>query len=334
MTSDRISLRHRLEHLGVRLAFHCAGRLPFQSLRSIAQIFGSTVWAVDPRGRKVSLANLEAAFGSRFTEQERRSIGKKSYAAFARTMLELGWAPNMSREVIANLVDFEGLEHTPCHFDPKSPAIYVSIHYANFEWLGLTGAYVAGNGPLIAQQFKNPLIGPIFDRLRQSTGNPIYLRERAMIRLLNALRQGGKIGFLVDLSLDPLMGTVAIDQFGGLKTSVTQMHAALALRTGAKLIPLECRPAPQGRYRLIYHPPLAFDKETPVQEIVQMTWNALEPAIHEAPENWLWAYKHWRFRPSSGDTSRYPFYSNPAKRFDRLLAGKPIRALPRSGKAG
>ena len=42
-------------------------------------------------------------------------------------------------------------------------------------------------------------------------------------------------------------------------------------------------------------------------------------AIHAHPECWLWPYKHWRFKPSQEDSSRYPFYANTAKRFDKLI---------------
>ena len=35
------------------------------------------------------------------------------------------------------------------------------------------------------------------------------------------------------------------------------------------------------------------------------------------PELWLWAYKHWRYRPA--DAKRpYPFYSNVSKKFEKL----------------
>ena len=140
-----------------------------------------------------------------------------------------------------------------------------------------------------------------------------------MIRMLKHLKAGGKFALLGDLNLDPVEGSVIIETFGGLKVSATQMHAALALRTGASIIPVECRPLPDGTYRMIYHPPLEYPPTATAAEITQMCWDVLEPSIHEQPECWLWSYKHWRFKPSTGDTGRYPFYANTAKRFDKLL---------------
>jgi lauroyl/myristoyl acyltransferase len=288
-------------------------------LRHLAAVTGAVAWSLDARGRRVALANLDAAFGDRFSKERKRQIGRASYQSFGRTMLELAWAPNLTRETIERLVDFEGIADSPCNTDPTKPAIYATMHYSNFEWVGLAGAFGICQMPLVAQQFKNPLLGPVFDRLRSSTGHPIIPRERAMLRMLKNLKEGGKFGFLADLSLDPKLGSTVISQFGGLQTSITQMHAALALKTGAAIVPLECRPITGGRYKIVWHPQIEFTPETPVQEITQKTWNVLEDVIRESPEYWLWSYKHWRFKPSNGDASRYPFYSNPAKRFDRLL---------------
>ncbi|MEX1117285.1 MAG: lysophospholipid acyltransferase family protein [Terrimicrobiaceae bacterium] len=318
MTSGT-TLRHRVEFLGLQLSCKFVAGLPFGFIRPLANMAGAMGWAFDARGKKVALANLESAFGTSLSPERRIQIGRASYQSFARTMLELAWAPNLNREVIEKWVDFEGIGDSPCNTDPSRPAIYATMHYSNFEWVGLAGAYGICQMPLVAQQFKNPLIGPIFDKLRSSTGHPIIPRERAMLRMLKNLRDGGKFGFLADLSLDPKLGSTVVTQFGGLQTSITQMHAALALKTGASIVPLECRPIAGGRYRIVWHPEIAFTKDTPVQEITQRTWDVLETVIRKNPEYWLWPYKHWRFKPSHGDTSRYPFYANPAKRFDQLL---------------
>ena len=232
-------------------------------------------------------------------------------------MLELLWAPNLSRDFFEKNVVFEGFDADTCRRDPDKAAIYACLHFGNFEWLGLAGAYTISPGPVIAQKFKNPLLGPVFDRLRASTGNHAIPQERAMIRMLKFLKGGGKFGMLADLNLDPREGSVLIECFGGLLTSVTQAHAALAQRTGAAIVPVECRPLPDGRYRIIHHAPIECPPEADAREIVQRCWNALEPAIHAHPECWLWSYKHWRYKPA-GDNARYPFYANTAKRFDKL----------------
>lgn len=312
------TLREKLEFAGLAAGAWLVARLPFRAIPLLASVVGSLVYWLDPRGRRVAFANIESAFPGRFSRKNKSSIARGSYVTFARTMFELFWAPNLDEDFFNEHVIFEGWEHDYCRKDPGKPAIYACFHFGNFEWLALAGAYSITPGPVIAQRFRNPLLGPVFDRLRSSTGNHVIPQERAMIRMLKFLKGGGKFGMLCDLNLDPREGSVLIECFGGLLASVTQTHAAIAQRTGAAIVPVECRPAPRGKYRIIHHPPIECPPDADVREIVQKCWNALEPAVHAHPECWLWPYKHWRYMPAGGG-SRYPFYANHAKRFQKLV---------------
>lgn len=313
------TLRQRAEWAGLKLAASLVPKLPYPALAPLGRAIGGFVWACDPRGRAVALANLEAAFGSEMPVARRRQVGRASYATFARTMAELFWAEHFGPAVVARWIQIEGLERTPINSARGAAAIYPTFHFSNFEWAGLLCALTLEPAPIVAQRFRNPLLGPLFDRLRGVTGHHVIPQEGAMLRMLRHLKRGGKFGMLADLTLDPREGSVAVRMFGGLLASVTQLHAALALRTGAAVIPLVMLPAAGGGYRAVYHEPVEFDASTPSWQIAQRVWNAFEPAVRTHPECWLWSYKHWRFRPSEAGSGRYPFYSNPAKRFDKLL---------------
>jgi len=310
-------LRDWLEYAGLSAAAWLVVQLPHKTLRPLADFMGAIVYHLDPRGRRTALANIEAAFPQKFSPPEKSRIARGSYRSFARTMLELFWSPNMDAEFVRENIVFEGWEHDTCRKNPEKPAIYCCFHYSNFELLSLVSAWSIENGPVIAQRFKNPLLGPVFDRLRASTGNTVIPQERAMLRMLKHLRAGGKFGMLVDLNIHPHEGSVAVMSFGGLLVSATPAHVAIAKKTGAAIVPVECRPMPDGRYRIVHHKPIECPDDADTRTLVQQCWDALEPAVREQPECWLWPYKHWRYRPSKNHT-RYPFYANPSAGFDAL----------------
>jgi len=311
------SLRERAEFLGLKLAEAIVPHLPFRALASLGRTLASLVWACDPGGRAVALANLHSAFGESMDSARRQRVAFGSYVTFARTMAELFWARNFGPRVISRWITIEGLEATPVNTTRGMAAVYPTFHYSNFEWAGLLCAITLEPAPIIAQRFRNPLLGPVFNSLRGSTGHTLIAQEHAMLKMFRHLKRGGKFGMLADLTLDPREGAVVVQQFGGLLASVTPLHALLALRTGAAVVPLVMRPRGDGGYRAIYHAPIAFDSQTSAWEIAQKTWDVLEAAIRERPECWLWSYKFWRFRPEQNAT-RYPFYSNTASRFDKL----------------
>ncbi len=312
-------LQDWLEFAGLSAVAVIVRNLAFEQLRPIADTIGSIAYWLDRRGRATALANLEAAFPEKFSRSRKHWIARGSYRTFARTMLELFWAPNITEEFVDQQIVFSGLEHDPCHGDTPCATIYCCIHYGNFEWLSLVIAYSITRMPVIAQKFRNPHLGPLFDSLRSSTGNQIIPQERAMLKMLKHLKAGGKFGLLIDLNIDPREGGVPLNTFDGLIASVTPAHVALAQRTGASIVPVECLPLPDGRYNIVHHPPIECPSDATLTTLAQKCWDSLEPGIKAHPECWLWPYKHWRYKPRSG-ADRYPPYANHNNRFDSLIA--------------
>lgn len=312
------TLRLKIEYFGLRLGVGLVELLPYRLLRPLANFLGWLVFHLDARGRGTALENLRVAFGDEMTEARRREVARKSFQTFARTMLELFWSPNLRKEHLDRYAVVEGLERDPCHFNQDQAAVYVCLHFSNFEWLGHVCAFLITPGFVISQRFKNPALGPIFDRARAASGHEVLKSERAFIRMFKHLKAGGKFGMLGDLTVDPREPSVIVNCFG-LKTCMTQLHAGLALRTNAKIVPLECFPIADGRYRVVFHRPIENTEGKSAGELAQLCWDALEPSIRKNPELWLWTYKHWRFKPEGVEGARYPAYANPNKRFERKL---------------
>ncbi len=310
--------RYRLEHTALQGAATLIPLLPYEALEPLANTIGSAAYHLDSRGRSNAHANLAVVFPAKDSD-ERARIAKASYQSFARAMLCLFWSPNLTAENIDHYVDIHGLHDHPVHLDKTRAGLYYTFHFSNFEWFGHASAHAVTPGLIVTQQFKNPLLGPIFDALRSNCGHTVIPQTRAIVRLLKHLKSGGKTGAVTDLSLDPKHGAIPIRCFG-LWTPASPLLSVVVQRANALPVPCEVRPDPNGRFRMIYHPPIELPAEATPQEITQACWDAMEPAIRARPECWMWAYKQWRFRPSDTEGLTYPSYSNPAKRFDKLLA--------------
>ena len=233
-------------------------------------------------------------------------------------MIDLFWSPRLMATNFRQLIDVDGWDEFARTVGPTGPCIIAACHYGNFEWFSLAGGYAGVPATIISQEFKNPRLDPIFNRLRQQSGHQMVPREGAIVRLYKALRRGGTVAILVDLALHPRQPTVAIDCFG-LKMPVTFAHAWLHRRTGLPIVPIHQEPLPGGRCRIVIHPKLEIPPGATDQEIVQLCWDQFEPVVRENPSPWLWMYKYWRFRPKNA-TRPYPFYARNVRRFDKLLA--------------
>lgn len=317
--------RYWLEYFGLRAAAGLISILPWRWIGPMAECVGGIFFTFDRHRRQVTLDNLRSALGESYSEAELLAIGRKSYGVFARTALELLWSGNLSTAVLDEIVTTEGLDSTPEHGAEGKPALYFCLHAGNFEWLSQITCRHFGTFPIIAQKLKNPLLGPLFDGWRSALGQQIMPQKGAMLRTIRHLKEGGKMGMLIDLNLKPSEGPVVIRCFGHLLTPVTRLPAELALRTGAALVPVECLPRADGGYRVRYLPALPVTPESTVEELAQACWDALEAGLREHPELWLWSYKHWRYRPadSKGKAHEgYPFYANTNEEYQELLAAQ------------
>jgi KDO2-lipid IV(A) lauroyltransferase len=314
--------RYRLEWLGLVLVAKTVPLLSRSLCLHLAQFLGAVIFVLDRHGRKVALSNLEVAFGEEMSSETRERVARESFQYFARTMLEFFWSPRLTRDNISRYVEFENFDEIARVTGPERSFIMACYHYGNFEWLSIAGGYAGIIGTIISQEFKNGLLDPIFKQLREGTGHHEFVpRERGLLRLYKALRRKRTTALLVDLTIPPGQGAVAIDCFG-LKTSVTAAHAWLHKQTGVPIIPAHCQPLAGGRYRIVFHPHIADTATMTHQEIAQACWNSFEPYVRADPAPWLWMYKHWRYRPAHS-TRPYPFYAQVSERFERLLVTQP-----------
>jgi lauroyl/myristoyl acyltransferase len=317
------SFRYRIEEFACRSLGSLVPMLSRRGLVRFAHALGSLAFRLDRRGRTVALANLECVFGSRFTEAERADIARRSYQNFVLTMLGLFWATRLTPENFREWIIPEGFDTLREQLvSSKRGAVFMCIHQGNWEWASLACGFLGFGNVVVAENFKNPRLSDIFKRLREHSGQTLIGQENSLLRLLKVAKRSGATGMLIDLNLRPDQPATAMETFGpgGLLMCVPLLHAVLAERVGALLVPVETQPLEDGRCRVIAHRPIELPAEASIPDICQQCWVAMEPYIHARPHEYLWAYKHFRYRPRNAQRP-YPAYSNESGKFEKLLRG-------------
>ena len=316
MSSKTKQLRYRLEKVGVMLAIHVVPMMGRRTLMVAARFLGNIGWALDSRGRKTTDQNLHFAFG-----ETPPCTSRAVYRSVARTVLELFWASNLTQKIYKGLVtemsDPPGLAVPPV----GKPCIQVCPHFGNFEWLIHGQAYSHGRELLVlAQDFKNPLLTPLFAGLREHSGHTLISRKGGLLKLMRHVKRGGATAFVTDLTVAPDQAATVVRCFGG-ATSATAGHIELARRTGAVLEPHIMIPLKNGGYRNVRGAPVEVEGRSN-REAAQECWDFYERHMQECPEAWLWMYKHWRYIPPGVEEGSFPEYANRSKKFDKLIASE------------
>ncbi|HEV3141957.1 MAG TPA: lysophospholipid acyltransferase family protein, partial [Vicinamibacterales bacterium] len=153
---------------------------------------------------------------------------------------------------------------------------------------------------VLGRALDNPLLNQLLEDIRQRTGNPVLYRRATIRRVLRLLQDGRGVAILIDqhiMSRD----AIYVDFFER-PAATTSAIAALALRTGAPVLPVFALPLGRGRYRMIYEHPVAppsaeaveADRDAAMREFTQRCTDVLEMYVRRHPDLWLWMHRRWR----------------------------------------
>ena len=292
-------MRHRFEYLVVKTVELCMRPLPLSLVRRLGEVLGLTFYLVDHVHRRIALANLEGAFPKR-PENERRAVARAMFEHFGRLLLELLKYASLPPQRQLDLVDWEGEERVHLAMAQGKGILFCTGHFGFWEQQALAHALKFEPIAVMARPLDNPKLHELLERIRTSNGNPVVYRRGAVRRALRLLAEGKGVGILIDQHMTSA-DAVYVDFFGR-PAATTSTLAALALRTGAPVIPLFAFPLANGRYRMIYeHPiePPQSDAPDAVREFTQRCTDVLEMHVRRHPNLWLWMHRRWRDSPGA-----------------------------------
>lgn len=311
--------RHWVETFYCRIFAWFIPFLPRRFCVLFANWIGWIAFMLDRRNRRVSIANLKCVFGDSLTPAQQRRIARASYANSIRTLVDLFWSPALMRPANRRWLRAEGAEALRERLKREGRgAVVVTMHFGNWEWASHALALAGLPAVTVTDELRNPGIGDIIKRLRESAGQKIIPQEKSMLRMLREVKRGGTAAFLADLTVPPTQASAVIRALD-LEMCVSVLHGVLAARADALIVPLLCIPHADGSSVLQVMKPLDIPPGASASLVAQLCWDRYEPVIRERPELWLWIYKHFRYRPA-GTKVEYPFYAYEWDVFEKARA--------------
>ena len=192
-------------------------------------------------------------------------------------------------------VEFEGEDRARLAYAQGKGVLFVTGHFGFWELHAMVHALQIAPIGLLARALDNPYLNELLEGIRQRTGNTVIYRRSTIRRVMRALGSGQGVAVLIDqhiMSRD----AIYVDFFER-PAATTSAVAALALRTGAPVVPVFALPLPNGRIRVIYeHPvePPRGESEDAVREFTQRCTDVLEMYVRRHPDLWLWMHRRWR----------------------------------------
>ena len=292
-------MRQRLEYIGVVIARAVTSVLPYPVLWLCGTSLGYLFYLLDGAHRRVASENLAAAFPRR-TRSERQAIVRAVFAHFGRLLFEFLKFSTLSPEQILERVEFDGEERVRLAYGLGKGVLFITGHFGFWELHAVAHPLRFEPIGVLARTLDNSRLNTLLEEIRQRTGNVVVYRQGSIRKVMRMMADKHGVAILIDQHIS---GADAVSvEFFERPAATTSAVAAMALRTGAPVVPVFALPLGKGRYRLIYeHPvePPATGSEDAVREFTQRCTDVLEMYVRRHPDLWLWMHRRWR-EPSGG----------------------------------
>jgi KDO2-lipid IV(A) lauroyltransferase len=271
-------------------------RIVLASLRgfpSLGSFYGSLLDRAIPRLRRTALINLRFAYPDR-DEAWRQATADGVFRSIGRLLATFAKFPDINRGNVKQWIRYEGFEHYKRAKACGKGVLFATAHLGNWELSAYAHALLAEPMTVVLRPLDNPIIDRIVEARRGASGNHLLSKRDFARSILQALRRNEAVGILVDQNSAP--ENAAFVTFFGKLASTNLTFAKLAARSGAAVIPgFAVWSDSERRFVLHFYPAVEISGDAAVD--TARVQAAVETAIREHPDQWLWIHRRWKTQP-------------------------------------
>lgn len=297
---SRSALRNRAEAALARALVFSLEYSPRSLADWLGRRYAGLLDLVVPRLRQTAERNLTFAYPDQNHAWRKQTIDGV-YASIGRLLVAVARFPAINRTNVGDWILYEGFEHYERAKARGKGVLFATAHMGNWELSAFAHALLTEPMNVVVRPLDNPLIDELVEKRRGLSGNQLLSKREFARSILHALRANEPVGILVDQNSSPDNG-VFVPFFG--KPACTNLtFAKLAARSGAAVIPgFAVWSESERKYVLRFYPEVPMSGVA--EEDTARIQRAIEAAIRENPEQWLWIHRRWKTRPP-GEVNLY-----------------------------
>ena len=257
-------------------------------LRHAAAVPGGAAWFWLSAGqRRAALDNYAAALGRERSDPEVGRVARRAFQNYGRMLTDFLLLGSLTPEELIQRVTMDGREHLDAALAKGRGAIMAVPHMGSWDMAGSYGGALGYPISAVAERFPGSLNDAVV-RTRQRYGLNVIALGRAAVRgITQALQANSVVALLCDLEQGP--GVTV--RFFGRHAIVPGGPAAIALKTGAPLLPACQYATSPGHHHVHLDPPLTLTSGETKEGLMQRVVSRFEDFIKERPDQW------YAFRP-------------------------------------
>jgi KDO2-lipid IV(A) lauroyltransferase len=270
-------------------------KMPERVARMVFTGMADRTWYRHGKGVRQLERNLRRVLGKDAVDDEVRTLSKKVLRSYFRYWLEVFRLPEYDRERIVGRFRVTGHEKIFTNLEAGRGVILALPHMGNYEHAGAWLVYQGYPFTTVAEKLKPESLFERFVEFRESLGMEVLAHKGASAfgRMAQRLREGRPVCLVVDRDLTESGVDV---EFFGATARMPGVSAALAVQTGAALIPVTLWY--EGEYWAarvhdeVPVPPEGTRQER-VRVMTQRVAEVFEEGIAAHPQDWHMLQKVW-----------------------------------------
>jgi len=264
--------------LGLRISSFISGK--------IFEFFGPLF-----RSKQIIKSNILRAIPE-INSKEINNIKKNMWNNYGRTLSEYMFLKNFRNNKLESNIHLEGGEILEQIKNEKTPVIFVSGHFSNFELMAMQIEKSGVNLAAIYRPLNNIFLNVLMERIRKK-----YICKNQIKKGTGGVRQLLKLykkGYSIALMIDQRVTEGIKSKFFNEDAFTTTIPAQFIKKFNCKIIPIYIERFNDVNFNIKIEKPIEFLKNNSTEKITRDLNIWLEKMILKNPSKWIWSHNRWK----------------------------------------
>ena len=242
------------------------------------------------RKKTLILKNLDRAFPNEEIDNEKKI--KKIWENYGRILSDYIYLKDFRNGKKNNYINVEGREILNSIKKKKSPVVFVSGHFNNFELMAMEIEKNDIKVAAIYRPLNNLFLNPMMENIRKK-----YVCKRQIKKGISGTREILKLfknGVSIALMIDQRVSEGKKIKFFNHEAYTTTIPAQLIKKFGCDVVPVHIERNKRYHFNIKFFEPISFDKNKNIMQVTLELNKILEKMILKNPDQWIWTHNRWK----------------------------------------
>ena len=243
------------------------------------------------RSKEVIKSNIQRAI-PKIDLKKMNNIKKDMWNNYGRTLSEYMFLKNFRNNNLNSNINIEGKEILEQIKHEKTPVIFVSGHFSNFELMAMQIEKSGVNLAAIYRPLNNIFLNILMERMRKKyiCKKQIKKGTSGVRELLRLYKKGYSIALMIDQRVSQGIKCKFFDE----DAFTTTIPAQFIKKFNCKVVPIYIERFNDINFNIKIEKPVEFLRDTPTEEITRNLNIWLEKKILKKPGKWIWSHNRWK----------------------------------------